>query len=496
MFKTFIHEFILKIDLHIARVLKIRFEMARFLYNAVLKEALNRSRLIKQSKLLREAKNAGTKNRNKLFRKARSDYKFSDYSLQQFAIVVKNKCAIGKHLDTHTCQKIATRAYLAVDKYMKNIRGRPRFKRKGWISSVESKSNKAGIRFRKNQIFWKGLIMPIILDKKDPYLVQEHALNSKIKYCRLLRKNIKGKELYVVQLVLEGQALIKKKNLSKNAVVSFDIGPSSIAVFSEKKASPQVFCKELDPLIKDLRLVQRKMDRSKRAANPENYKKNGTVKKGRLSWFFSKNYQEYKKICSENYRRLKEYRKRLHGKLANQIIKLGNLVKTEKLSYRAWQKNYGKSIGKRAPSKFLEIVRRKVENTGGVFEEFSTKTTCLSQICHQCNKKKKKKLSQRWHKCCDILAQRDLYSAFLAYHVKDNVLDISRAKKAWPSAHLLLEQAMSGLKKTAIGRIYPASFGLSQSQSGSFVKDKSEINKTKDVVGNAPRALESLFTCY
>ena len=299
-----------------------------------------------------------------------------------------------------------------------------------------------------------------------------------------------------MQLVLEGKPLIKEKNLSKNAIIGFDVGPSSLAVFSKDKALLQEFCQELDPLLKDLRIIQRKMDRSKKAANPENYEKNGTIKKGRLFWKFSNRYQKCKNICFETYRRLKEYRKRLHGKLANQIIRLGNHVKTEKISYRSWQKNYGKSIGKRAPSKFLEILRRKVENTGGIFEEVSTKATCLSQVCHQCNQKKKKPLSQRWHKCCDLLVQRDLYSAFLSYHVEDNVLDISQAKKTWPSAHLLLEQAMSELKKTAISRIYPASFGLFQSQSGSLVKDKSEINKAKDVVGNAPRALESLSPCY
>ena len=165
MFKTFIHEFVLKADLHIVRGLKIRFEMARFLYNAVLKEALNRAFLIKQSKILKEIKRADAKKRNKLFKKVRNDYKFSDYSLQKYAINLKNRCVIGKHLDTHTCQKIATRAYLAVDKYLRKIRGKPRFKRKGWISSLESKSNQAGIRFRKNQVFWKGLVIPIVLDK-------------------------------------------------------------------------------------------------------------------------------------------------------------------------------------------------------------------------------------------------------------------------------------------------------------------------------------------
>ena len=94
---------------------------------------------------------------------------------------------------------------------------------------------------------------------------------------------------------------------------------------------------------------------------------------------------------------------------------------------------------------FLNILSRKIENTGGYLEEFFTQATSLSKTCHQCRVKKKKKLSQRWHKCCDINVQRDLYSAFLCYHVKTNKLDISQAKLNWPSAYPLLEQAMSSL---------------------------------------------------
>ena len=494
MFDTFIHELLLQTNPNVKRVLSIRLEMARLLYNAVLKEALKRVSLIKQSKLWQEAKNA-TSNRSKLFNQAKVNIKFSDFSLQNFAICLKNQCAIGKHLDTHTCQKIATRAFLAADQYIKNKRGKPRFKRKGWLSSVEGKNNQAGIRFRRNTICWNGLVIPVILDKKDLYQVQKHALSSWIKYCRLVRKKIKKKEVYFVQLVLEGKPLIKKRNVSKKGIVGLDIGPSSLAFFSKEKAFLGGFCEELNPLFQDRRLIQRRMDRSRRAMNPDNYEKDGRVKKGRLLWKKSKHYQKNQNGLYEKQRKLSEYRKRLHGKMANQVIRLGSHIKTEKLSYKAWQRIFGKSIGKRAPSKFLNILSRKVENTGGIFEEFATNTTCLSQICHQCETKKKKKLSQRWHTCCGLSVQRDLYSSYLAYHIKDNKLDISQAKREWPSAYPLLEQAMSSLNETAIGKSRLASFGLFQSQSGLLVKDRSEINKAEDVVGNFPRASESLCPC-
>ena len=495
MSKTFIHELPLKTGPMNEKEINIRLDMGGMLYNAVLKEALKRVfYLIKQSKLWQKACKA-KENRTKLFREAIKAYEFSDYDLQKFAIKTKNKCCIGIHLDTHVCQKIATRAYLSVDKYLKKIRGKPRFKRKGWISSLEGKDNKAGIRFKDGKIYWRGLKLPIIFDKKDPYFIEAHAINSKVKFCRIIRKNIKGKHRYFVQLILEGNPLVKEKNTTKDAIVGLDIGPSTIAFFNPEKVELKAFVEEIEPISKDIGSIQKKMDRSRKLLNPQNYEKNKTIKKGKLTWNKSNRYKKKQNILSEYFRKLKEYRKRLHGKLANEICKLGNCIKTEKISYKQWQKSFGKSIGRRSPATFLNILRRKVENTGGQLEEFSTTTTCLSQICHKCVIKKKKKLSDRWHECCGFKVQRDLYSAFLSYHVKNNSLDISQAKFTWPSAQSLLEQAILRLNQVAIGRSRLASFGLSQRQSDSLVKDRSGIDKIEDVVGNFPRASKSLFPC-
>ena len=57
MSNTFTHTFLLKTTPHMLKTLNIRLEMARFLYNAVIREALKRASLIKQSKLWKEARN-------------------------------------------------------------------------------------------------------------------------------------------------------------------------------------------------------------------------------------------------------------------------------------------------------------------------------------------------------------------------------------------------------------------------------------------------------
>jgi len=166
-------------------------------------------------------------------------------------------------------------------------------------------------------------------------------------------------------------------------------------------------------------------------------------------------------------------------------------IKTEKLSYKAFQKMYGKSVQNRAPSMFLEILRRKAENAGGAVTEFQTKTTKLSQYCHKCGKYTKKTLSQRVHTCCNLNIQRDLYSAFLAGSVSvrcvsagvsastnlplttpstennnpltpfgKGELDTVNVIERWRSMETILQRAVSELNKVASGRQLPSSFGL------------------------------------
>jgi len=486
MSDSFIHEFILKTNPHEQKILNILLEMGSFLYNAVLNEGFKRIKLIKESKVYQKAK---ATRETKYYKEANKLYKFSDYDLQKFAIKTKNSCMIKDHLNTHICQKIATRAYLALEKYMLNIRGKPRFKKRGRFSSIEGKSNVTSFRFKDNKLYYKDLILNPILDKKDIDKVQAHALNSEIKYCRIIRRKIKNKKIFFLQLILKGKPLIKEKNKSKNSVVGIDIGPSTIAVYQDEISFLDLFCSKLKSYQLEMKKYLKEMDRSRRKTNPDNYE-NKKVKKNCSKWIKSNKYKNKQDKLFEIYRILKTFRRRLHETLANKIIRLGNIIKTEKLSFKAFQKLYGKSIGFRAPSLFLQLLSNKAENAGGYVEKINTRSTCLSQVCHNCSKKEKKSLSMRWHKCeCGIVAQRDLYSAFLARFVTDNKLDISECKKHWPGANLLLEQAMSKLNQTAIGKLRLSSFGLSQRQSGSLVKDRSIANDIKDVVGQVREPL-------
>ena len=134
---------------------------------------------------------------------------------------------------------------------------------------------------------------------------------------------------------------VKEKNTTLAGFeVGLDVGPSSVAVVSEAKSGLLVFCPTIEQPWRQIRTLQRAMDRSRRATNPHCYHANGTWKKGAKVKVVSKNYLTLKQDVAEIERKLAAERKRSQGQLVNDVVRLGNVIKTEKLSYTAWQKLY------------------------------------------------------------------------------------------------------------------------------------------------------------
>lgn len=400
------------------------------------------------------------KDRNAAFRITRDRYDFQEYSLHSFAARTCKACWLGDHLDAFTIQKMASRAFDAVEKHAYGDRGRPRFKRFGWFTSIEGKSNASGIRWRDGYVLWSGLKLKSLFDLKDKHGVEAHALSCRVKYLRLVKRTIKGQARWFVQLVLEGTAHHKEKHTISEGVCGLDIGPSTIAAVGEDDAFLSQFCDEVIQPWKDIKREHRAQDRSRRATNPGNYNEDGTVKKGSRKWHRSNRYKKRQARIAECQRKLSAIRKKQHGELCNKVLSIGNIVKAEKLSYRSFQKNFGKSVAVRGPGMFVNQLTRKAENAGGRVEDINTRTTKLSQTC-VCGRIEKKPLRERLHICgCGVEAQRDLFSAYLAKHCSNNTLDINQAKEAWPGAEPLLRRAMSRLYETASRGTVPASFGI------------------------------------
>jgi macrodomain Ter protein organizer (MatP/YcbG family) len=412
------------------------------------------------------------------FREVNNRFEFNEYSISDYAKYIRSSW-IKEHLNSHMAQTLSKRAFKAVQKKSFGIARRVRFKGNNQFGSIECKNNDTGLIFRDNMLAVAGLKLPVIIDANNEY--QKYGLNHRVKYCRLLRKNLNGRIRYYVQLILEGTPYQNPKHPIGQEEVGQDLGPSTITYVGDTRAELKQFCEEIVPDWKKTRRLQRKMDRSRRTTNPQNYNPDGTIpkrKKGdpKRVWTKSNQYKKLQRKYAETNRKIAEHRKSLHGKMANDILSLGKDIKTEKISYRAWQKMFGRSVTVRAPSMMASLIQRKAENAHGSFLEIPTQTTALSQTCHMSGNKVKKPLKDRWHVFPDgTRVQRDLYSAFLAKCcAKDqegNVsLDIAKAERLWPGAELLLNSAMSRVEQAAESKVngrgnVPASFGLARNWS-------------------------------
>jgi putative transposase len=462
---SFIATIRLKTNMRQEKHLLMLSDCGRQLYNACLGESLKRLKTIqktvlnKETILLSKTSETDIEKRRANFKYLNETCRFTDYSIQSFGTKTKNDSKfIADHLGTHICQKLSTRAFKAVQKFAFKKAKKVKFKRKGEFVSLEGKNNKTFLTYSNGYVFvGKSLSLKCLIDPKDKWL--QDALKHRVKYCRIIKKEVKGKNRFYVQLILEGYPY-HKYEIGKEEI-GLDVGPSTIAIVGESKAELKEFCEEVVTIDTEKRRINRKMDRQRRANNPDNYQSNGVVKKGKKKWVNSNRYIKTRSKHRELERKMKEVRKQLHGRDTNHILQLAYSIQTEKLSYKAFQKTFGKSIARKAPSMFLKMLKRKVISQGGAFREFPTYSTKLSQTCH-CGAIKKKRLKDRWHICdCGVHAQRDLYSAFLARYVsKPDHVNIQKAEKDWFEISSILNECISNLKNRKSKGKYISTFGF------------------------------------
>ncbi len=465
-----------------AKHLRAHLEAARCLYNALSGEAMKRLRLMRADSRWQEAHRLPKtckQQRHALFSSLRQEYGFSEYALH--AAAKELNCAwIADHIDSTMAQTLATRAYQAANRVCLGQAHKVRFKSKGrGLDSVEGKRNDTGLRFvlpapeqgNAGHLVWGKDRIPALIDWDDPVI--KHGLDQRIKYTRLVRRRASSERAagadsdgnhYYVQLVVEGVPHQKRKNTVGSETIGLDIGPSSLAIVPRQgPVQLKTFCEGLRPDARKKRRLQRRMDRQRRANNPQNYDEQGRMKKGRLVWKNSRRYQATRRELANTERRFAAHRKSLHGHLVNDLLRVGKTIQIEKTSFRGWQKRFGKSVARSAPGMFYTHLKRIVAKTGGTLNEVSTHQTKLSQYCHGCQTYTNKPLSQRWHSCpCGIgPVQRDLYSAFLLAFLNPAETTPSITLKDWEGVEPRLLTVVGCLKQRANeGHVLPRSFGI------------------------------------
>jgi hypothetical protein len=212
--------------------------------------------------------------------------------------------------------------------------------------------------------------------------VQVYGLACPVKYVRLVRRKLGERHRFYAQLVCEGRPYRKPQHQLGTGIVGLDLGPSTIAVVAEQAALLQPFCPEVAPDAKALRRLERHLDRQRRANNPANYDERGRVKKGKQGkkrWQVSARQRTVQARRRDLLRKLAATRKRSHGQLAHRVLALGDTFQVERLSYRAWQRTFGKSVQLCAPGMFVERLSRLAGSAGGTIVPISAWRARLSQ---------------------------------------------------------------------------------------------------------------------
>ena len=121
--------------------------------------------------------------------------------------------------------------------------------------------------------------------------------------------------------------------------VGIDIGTSTVAVCSNSYVYLDELAKDIKKMGKDYKRLDRKMERSRRATNPDNYNEDGTIKKEKqFKWYKSKHYKVLARKKRYLANKIKRCRKLSHEILANEILSKGNVFHVEKMNFKALQK--------------------------------------------------------------------------------------------------------------------------------------------------------------
>ena len=261
--------------------------------------------------------------------------------------------------------------------------------------------------------------------------------SEKIKYVQIVRKTIRGKKVYHLQIVCQG--FPHSKVTKGEGVVGIDPGISTVAFVSPREvALVDLVPKTITQKEKLLKQLDRKIERSRRVNNPECYEENGTIKKGARFKRPSNRQMRLRNRRRKAYRSLSEERKKIQGQLVSRIVSQASIIKLEELGVKGLQrlsrdirinpktnrpyskKRFGKAIFRAAPSAFRTALGTRASQLGIDVEVISPKDVKPSQYNHITQTFEKKSLSTRMYDLSDDYpdVQRDLYSAFLIGHIE------------------------------------------------------------------------------
>jgi hypothetical protein len=433
MKEDFVLELPLQVEKYQADILNKRYEQLRQLYNYVQGKLLRQYRYFEQMDEYRNCNN--NKEKASFFKKhtfqingilgrnkESLDISFSEYGISGFVSKLGKK-AIGAgktYSDTGISSTIlanlSSNIWSAWNKKLYDSRTKKiSFKKYGMLNTFGSGKVRTGgidyfpgmvLRLDSMELDIKTngktgsnssiITLPIMHNPKhaDYEMMALKGGIESVKVLAVVRRLVRGQYKYYVQLTIEGEKPQKGRTLGKGNV-GIDLGPTTVAVSGENVVSIDKLASRCDNIQAEITRLSRKIDRSRRANNPDNYNEDGTIKRGvKLVWKKEKDLKRYSKLkreLAELRRRQSAIRKHQHIERANALLKEGDTFIIENNPTKAWgakkketkidertgkyksKKGHGKSIGNHAPSMFVDILKNKVKSLGGRFEVVETR---------------------------------------------------------------------------------------------------------------------------
>lgn len=480
----------LKPELWQIDIIETRFKIMEHLKNSLIALELRKLKNIERTRtyknLIEEINEAEGEEKKKLYIKRKKLLLDAGFSKNNF---IKDITPMQKHFVEHFAAQIAHRCswdvWGAFEKMLFGTGKRVHYIRKGTLNSIGCENIGNGMNYRDGYFEWNGgrcknqICLKIKVENPETEYEKKMLLKKK-KTLRIVRKWSKTKYRYYLQITYEGTPVQKDRKVRIGKRVGIDIGTSTVAVVAESAT----WLLELADRIKlnhnKKIFLQQHMDRSRRVMNSDNFNDDGTVKRGKkLSWVYSKSYQDARCKVRELERKNAAIREYQHICLANNILALGTEIYVESMSFAGLQhrakettyneqgrmnkkKRFGKSLANRAPAKLLTILDKKLVNiTGNGLHKVNTQKFKASQYDHVADAYKRKTLNDRWMELKNgDRVQRDLYSAFLLMNSEENMekADKELCEKTYNNFKKLHDKEIYRIKNS--GNKYPRSFGI------------------------------------
>lgn len=487
MIENFVLELPLQVEKYQADILNKRYEQLRQLYNYVQGKLLRQYRYFEQMKDFQACKNS--KEKKDFFRthpfhidgilgsnKELLDITFDDYGINGFVTklglkhINKETTYTDIGINSAILAKLSDNVWSAWNKVLYDYKAkRVSFKKYGDLNSFGcgKKTNGSGKKvFSGMELHLdrmevsvklnsrtgrnaKFITLPILHNPKhaDYEMWALKGGYESVKVLKVVRRLVRSQYKYYVQLTIEGEKPQKGRTLGKGNV-GIDLGPTTVAVSGENVVSIDKLASKCDNIQPKITRLSRKIDRSRRANNPDNYNEDGTIKRGvKLVWKKEKDLKRYSKLkreLAELRRKQAAIRKLQHIERANALMKEGDTFIVENNPVKAWsakkkeakidektgkyksKKGYGKSIGNHAPAMFVDILENKVKSLGGRFERVDTQNAA-SRFDFTDGSLKEHDRSERAITLSNgDTHQRDMLAAFNLQHLK---LDEAKTKQ-------------------------------------------------------------------